>query len=714
MKKILYCLLLFLGLLLVPKEAEAATLSVVNGVLKIDMGSETSLANVIKGSEYYKNNTYSGPINAEVTSTDSVYVGDISEAHIGIFSNLTIKTKRNIQISSGLAANVITYDGDVTLTGSVETLIINGAEHIQIGDFVYKAPVVRPGDPETGDSSSEVNSIVGHCTNLTINDTIGSGLAPVELLTQGGHGAGASLNLISNCVDTMVLNSYGASRMSITAYAVGAVEAFEHNGSAHEIGSFPLTEQPHKMVELHSSRSNFYDVTCDYRTEPIFTSINSGPNGAINPTNKKSVDIFGKTVYNTKFPNVGKVNATLNPVKEIRFNTIAYNRVLNTAVNSIAYMRADNLKPIAIYGKVQIPSGYVYGGTYLVEPTYEKIEGVSGNTLAKYLVDNGEVNPRYTLTDWKDVVEFYTYWKPDHYNCTWDLNDGTGRKAAVICRYMQNYQKPAGTEYTNPTRRGYKFLGWFISVTSTADAAKLGSKYDFVGDRTLYAHWEHTQYKILFNDGHTTAENPYIDGDYKLLHLEKAFGVLPTPIKTGYKFIGWFDAVEGGKQYTASSVVDDNTPSTLQLYAHYEKLPEISTEEPDKNIQDGISEVKPNEDVAKELEEREAAEAAKRPESISQTIKLDQVKITSLKNVKRKKVILSYAKVDGATSYQIKFSPNRKLTVKKKVCKGTSKTFRKLRKGVKYYVQVRAICEYDDGTTVYGKWSKVKSIRIKR
>lgn len=114
------------------------------------------------------------------------------------------------------------------------------------------------------------------------------------------------------------------------------------------------------------------------------------------------------------------------------------------------------------------------------------------------------------------------------------------------------------------------------------------------------------------------------------------------------------------------------------------------------------------------MEEREAAEAAKRPESISQTIKLDQVKITSLKNVKRKKVLLSYAKVDGATSYQIKFSPNRKLTVKKKVCKGTSKTFRKLRKGIKYYAQVRAICEYDDGTTVYGKWSKVKSIRLKR
>lgn len=714
MKKILYCLLLFLGLLLLPKEAEAATLSVVNGVLKIDMGSETSLANVIKGSEYYKNNTYSGPINAEVTSTDSVYVGDISEAHIGIFSNLTIKTKRNIQISSGLAANVTTYDGDVTLTGSVNTLTINGAEHIQIGAFAYTAPVVRPGDPETGDSSGEVNSIVGHCTNLVVNDTIGSKFTPAEMLTRGGHVAIVSVNLISKCVDKMVLNSYGASHMSITAYAIGKGEAFEHNGSAQEISSFPLTEQHNKGVELHSSRSKFYDVTCDYRTEPIFTSINSGPNGAINPTNKRSVDIFGKTVYNTKFPNIGRVTATLNPVQEIRFNTVAYNRVLNTAVNSIAYMRANNLKPIAIYGKVQIPSGYVYGGTYLVEPTYEKIEGVSGNTLVDYLVDNGAVNPRYTLTDWKDVVEFYTYWKPDYYNCTWDLNDGTGRKAAVVCRYMQNYQKPAGTEYTNPTRRGYEFLGWFISVTSTADAAKLGSKYDFVGDRTVYAQWKQAQYKLLFDDGHSSNEEPFMEGNIKALRLDDTFGLLPNPIRHGYKFLGWFDAKEGGNQYTANSVVGDTTPVKFQLYAHYEKLPEISTEEPDKDIQDGISEVKPNEDVAKELEEREAAEAAKRPESISQTIKLDQVKITSLKNVKRKKVILSYAKVDGATSYQIKFSPNRKLTVKKKVCKGTSKTFRKLRKGIKYYAQVRAICEYDDGTTVYGKWSKVKSIRIKR
>lgn len=333
------------------------------------------------------------------------------------------------------------------------------------------------------------------------------------------------------------------------------------------------------------------------------------------------------------------------------------------------------------------------------------------------LVDNGAVNFSYTPKAWKDSIDFFTYWAPNNYTATWDLNDGTGRKTTTSCLYKQSYVYPGtvnGINWDIPTRRGYKFLGWYISVSVTNPSSAVGSVYDFIGDRTLYAHWEHTQYKLLFNDGHSTTEAPYIDGDYKVIHLDEAFGLLPTPIRAGYKFIGWFDAEEGGKQYTANSVVGDTTPVNFQLYAHYEKLPEISTEEPDKNIQDGISEVKPNEDIAKELEEREAAEAAKRPESISQTIKLDQVKITSLKNVKRKKVILSYAKVDGATSYQIKFSPNRKLTVKKKVCEGTSKTFRKLRKGIKYYAQVRAICEYDDGTTVYGKWSKVKSIRIKR
>lgn len=87
MKKILYGLLLFLGLLLVPKEVEAATLSEANGVLKIDMGSDTSLTNVIKGSEYYKNNAYSGPTNINVISSGNIAVVDLPICHI----NLSLK-----------------------------------------------------------------------------------------------------------------------------------------------------------------------------------------------------------------------------------------------------------------------------------------------------------------------------------------------------------------------------------------------------------------------------------------------------------------------------------------------------------------------------------------------------------------------------------------------------------------------------------------------
>lgn len=93
--------------------------------------------------------------------------------------------------------------------------------------------------------------------------------------------------------------------------------------------------------------------------------------------------------------------------------------------------------------------------------------------------------------------------------------------------------------------------------------------------------------------------------------------------------------------------------------------------------------------------------------------KIAQTKITNLKNVKTKKIKLTWKKIKSVNGYQIRYATNKKFkkaefkTVK---TNKTKLTIKKL-KMKKYYVQVRAY-KVVNGEKVYGKWSKRKSFKI--
>lgn len=94
-------------------------------------------------------------------------------------------------------------------------------------------------------------------------------------------------------------------------------------------------------------------------------------------------------------------------------------------------------------------------------------------------------------------------------------------------------------------------------------------------------------------------------------------------------------------------------------------------------------------------------------------------KVTGLKvkNKKKNKIIVSWKWKTSVSGFQIQYAQNKKLTKKKKsktVGKWTSKnTITKLKKGKTYYVRVRAY-KKSSGKKIYGKWSKVKKIKIKK
>ena len=92
-----------------------------------------------------------------------------------------------------------------------------------------------------------------------------------------------------------------------------------------------------------------------------------------------------------------------------------------------------------------------------------------------------------------------------------------------------------------------------------------------------------------------------------------------------------------------------------------------------------------------------------------------KVKSVKLKNKKKKKIKVTWKKVSGAKGYQIQYAQNKKFTKKKKekYAKKNKVMLKKLKKK-KYFVRVRAYKIDSDGNKVFGKWSKVKKITVKK
>lgn len=91
--------------------------------------------------------------------------------------------------------------------------------------------------------------------------------------------------------------------------------------------------------------------------------------------------------------------------------------------------------------------------------------------------------------------------------------------------------------------------------------------------------------------------------------------------------------------------------------------------------------------------------------------------IKALKQTAKTKLKVSQGKVSGAKGYQIAYSTSKKFTkktTKYKNAGGTSKTLTKLKPGRTYYVKTRAYKKDSTGKKVYGKYSKVRKLKLKK
>lgn len=141
---------------------------------------------------------------------------------------------------------------------------------------------------------------------------------------------------------------------------------------------------------------------------------------------------------------------------------------------------------------------------------------------------------------------------------TYDPNGGDTPPVSTVVHTGEPY----GVQ-PEAIRRGYAFAGWW-TAPSGGEQVTSDTVVTETETHTLYAHWTEKRASIVTFDGNGGRVKS------KEAHLELSdgnlYGELPTPLREGYGFDGWFTAPDGGEPITSETVFSGGD---LTLYAHW-------------------------------------------------------------------------------------------------------------------------------------------------
>ena len=101
-----------------------------------------------------------------------------------------------------------------------------------------------------------------------------------------------------------------------------------------------------------------------------------------------------------------------------------------------------------------------------------------------------------------------------------------------------------------PERVGYSFTGWYTSKTE-GEKVEEDTIADTQTNPVLYARWNANSYALSFNSNGGDAIDSTIDVTY-----DQNYGELPTPVYSGYKFMGWYTDTSYNTEITKDTKVD--------------------------------------------------------------------------------------------------------------------------------------------------------------
>ena len=170
------------------------------------------------------------------------------------------------------------------------------------------------------------------------------------------------------------------------------------------------------------------------------------------------------------------------------------------------------------------------------------------SATVKIYKDGGTLDPSATFGNpdvsinyvWVDVTTYY------------EVVFNTGVEGLTVdtqtVKYGDKIEKPE-----DPTREGYKFLGWFEE--GVAEAFNFNT--EITKDTTLTAKWAANTYTVTFNPN---ADDATVAPTSKLVTFDAAYGELPTPTRENYRFVGWY---LNGVRVTKDTIVKTAANHTL-------------------------------------------------------------------------------------------------------------------------------------------------------
>lgn len=284
----------------------------------------------------------------------------------------------------------------------------------------------------------------------------------------------------------------------------------------------------------------------------------------------------GAATYTVKHYQQNTEDMTDNNYKEFEFETLTGITGQQTMAAAKTYtgfasakafdqlpIKADSSTVISIYyDRLTYTVTWMNGDTKLQDETlrYGAMPNYKGDTPTKE--DTGHT---YTFTGWSpepsEVTGNVTYTAQfsdslNTYDITYNLNDGTNASGNP-----SRYTYGTAVTLADPTRTGYTFGGWFTNSDFSGDAVT-EIPADATGDKAFYAKWTANEYTVTFdaNEGTVTQES-------KTVTYDGTYGDLPTPKRSGYKFLGWFTDLTGTDKVTADKKVSITAAQTL--YAHW-------------------------------------------------------------------------------------------------------------------------------------------------
>lgn len=158
-----------------------------------------------------------------------------------------------------------------------------------------------------------------------------------------------------------------------------------------------------------------------------------------------------------------------------------------------------------------------------------------------------------------------------------NYNSGATYTANANATMYTVFNEPTLGNLPSSSRTGYTFNGWYLNSSKVSSGTQISSNCKLV------AGWTVNKYKVIYDagtngglvDNKSTSEVSY---DYNT-----TVNNLPVALRKGYKFLGWFDAAEGGNQITSFTVA----ASDRRLYAQFKVDASVKMVLPNGEIKSG-------------------------------------------------------------------------------------------------------------------------------